>query len=151
LPQLRARLTYSVPEIGNRPPLLFALLPVPGGRLKRLISDGFNEASGDDGKDQRCGLLSLKLAIIPLRRERDSGGPVFDGIGIDGSPEKLCFPEHNGPRDELLLYVSIGRCRLPYSGGSSVTQTALLRPACHYVRKMPLVTSRMMPKARWMS
>ena len=90
---VRSRLypAYSVPEIANRLLLFFALLPVPGGRLKRLISDGFNEASGDDGKDHKCGLLSLKLAIIPLRRERDNGGPVFDGIGIDGSPEILVF------------------------------------------------------------
>ena len=93
--ELRARSrpcpTYSVPEIGNRSPLSFALFPVPGGRLNRLISDGFNEASDDAGNDHKCGLPSLKLAIIPLRRERESGGPVFDGIGIDGSPEILVF------------------------------------------------------------
>jgi hypothetical protein len=123
-----------VAEIGNRPSLVFALFPVPGGRLNRLISDGFKEASDDAGKDHKCGLLSLKLAIIPLRRERESGGPVFDIIGIDGSPEILCFPEHNGGRDEVLLYVSIGRCRLPYSAGSSSIETAPSCPASHYTR-----------------
>jgi hypothetical protein len=77
-------------EIENRLPL-FALLPSSRGRLKRLISDGFNETSDDTGKDHKCGLLSLKLAIITLRRERESGGPLFDGIGIDGS-RKYFFP-----------------------------------------------------------